>query len=77
MTEDGFYQDTDVQTVSIEMEPGLRMGVDEMIQHLQDVKEDFPEHPVMVGVESWTEVGRDGLWREMWKIDVTVESEED
>jgi len=77
MTDDGIYHDTDVQTVWLEMEPGLRMGVDEMIQHLQDVKEDFPEYLVMVGMENWNEIKSDGLWREIWKIDLTVESGED
>ena len=75
--ETGFYHDTDIETVEIEMEPGLRMSVDQMIHTLTEAREEFPEHPVVANVETWTQVKGDGLWREMWKIDFTVSSGED
>jgi hypothetical protein len=76
MMKDGHYDDQSVESVTIVMEPGLRMKVDQMIFTLQEAMADFPDHDVVKNIETWTELGQDGEWREHWGIDLTVGHDE-
>ena len=76
MMKDGVYYDESVESVTIVMEPGLRMKVEEMIVTLQHAMADFPEHDVVKNIETWTELGTDGQWREHWGIDLTIGTDE-